>query len=717
MEWEIYNLPVSVLGTADSTQYHTRSGDVTSGGTSQTCFSDSATGFSQAKLWKIILIGALVCLAFSRSGRAGGVVTNCAQADLVSALNRGGLVTFSCDGTISLTNSITVTNEVILGGSGHSVTISGNNATRLFNVNAGTRLTLINLTLADGRHRGANTATNVTAEAGFGGAIYNNGGFVELVNCTLTNNLAAGGDTVDYGYGAGGAARGGAVFNTGGTLVLSDCIVAANSAEGGRGWFGENGPLGDGGHSYGGAIFSTNGTVAIKDTLLSANRVVGGRPGGIGNGFSDLPGSAFGGGVYVQSSALTLSNSIVVANDAVGGDVTGIFSGARAGDAEGGALCITNSIVDCANSRFSTNTALGGSMRRGGTGGEARGGAIQNQGTLTLSSCGLFGNRAISQGGTYGGGSELQGLAQGGAIYSPGSLKMWESTLAGNLAQGSIGGTLAGGGFTGGAGLGGGIFNSGVAAITNSTLSQNVARGGDAGFGVGLSGPGGPGIGGGLSNDGGTVTLVHCTLGENEAVGGAYLPIGSGLGPALGGGIYTTNGTVTLNNSIIASSPFGNNAFGSVVDGGHNLSSDESCNFSAPGSLNNTDPKLGPLADNGGPTPTQALLMRSSAIDAADSSSCPPTDQRGAPRPSGPACDIGAYELIGVSGIARLPGGTTRLTFLTPTNQIYAVLAATNLSSWETIGLIPASGANGVYDFRDTNSVSHSHRFYRVLPR
>jgi len=154
-----------------------------------------------------------------------------------------------------------------------------------------------------------------------------------------------------------------------------------------------------------------------------------------------------------------------------------------------------------------------------------------------------------------------------------------------------------------------------------------------------------------------------------------------------------------------------------VADGGYNLSSDASCNFAAPGSLNNTDPKLGPLADNGGPTPTHALLMGSPAIDAADPSSCPHTDQRGAPRPSGLACDIGAYELIGVSGIARLPGGTTRLSFLTPTNQIYSVLAATNLSIWETIGLLPPSGANGMYDFYDTNNVGCSHRFYRLLPR
>ena len=67
---------------------------------------------------------------------------------------------------------------------------------------------------------------------GFGGAIYNNAGFVELVNCTLTNNAATGGNSLDYVAGA--PARGGAVFDSGGTLVLSHCTLAANLAEGAR---------------------------------------------------------------------------------------------------------------------------------------------------------------------------------------------------------------------------------------------------------------------------------------------------------------------------------------------------------------------------------------------------------------------------------------------------------------------------------------------------
>lgn len=63
--------------------------------------------------------------------------------------------------------------------------------------------------------------------------------------------------------------------------------------------------------------------------------------------------------------------------------------------------------------------------------------------------------------------------------------------------------------------------------------------------------------------------------------------------------------------------------------------------------MSNVDPKLGPLANNGGPTRTMALLSGSPAIDAVASSLCPPpvTDQRGVTRPQGARCDIGAFEV------------------------------------------------------------------------
>jgi uncharacterized repeat protein (TIGR01451 family) len=77
---------------------------------------------------------------------------------------------------------------------------------------------------------------------------------------------------------------------------------------------------------------------------------------------------------------------------------------------------------------------------------------------------------------------------------------------------------------------------------------------------------------------------------------------------------------------------------------GHNLDSGNTCGFVEPGDLQNTDPLLGPLANNGGPTQTHALLPGSPAIDAGGECIAFP-DQRGVVRPQGAACDIGAYEL------------------------------------------------------------------------
>jgi len=56
------------------------------------------------------------------------------------------------------------------------------------------------------------------------------------------------------------------------------------------------------------------------------------------------------------------------------------------------------------------------------------------------------------------------------------------------------------------------------------------------------------------------------------------------------------------------------------------------------------DPNLGPLQDNGGPTPTHALQTGSPAVDAGFNR-CLATDQRGVGRPQGPRCDTGAFEL------------------------------------------------------------------------
>ena len=102
-------------------------------------------------------------------------------------------------------------------------------------------------------------------------------------------------------------------------------------------------------------------------------------------------------------------------------------------------------------------------------------------------------------------------------------------------------------------------------------------------------------------------------------------------------GIYDNPGddicAITLTNTIVANNGY-SDCSGTITSAGYNLDGGNSCGFTATGDLQNTDPLLGPLADNGGPTQTHALLIDSPAIDAGDDSACPSTDQRGFPRQS-----------------------------------------------------------------------------------
>jgi hypothetical protein len=295
-----------------------------------------------------------------------------------------------------------------------------------------------------------------------------------------------------------------------------------------------------------------------------------------------------------------------------------------------------------------------------------------------MTDCHFTGNRALAGRGLgiatpfgLGGGHAFGGAAS--IVF--GSVRMLRTTLGNNLA---VGGAEPGGGASAGSAQGGAIYNAGDVTITNSTLIGNEAQSGKARPFLALHGRA---SGGAVGNDGGTMSLSHVTIAGNAASHSG----GGTVGYFFGGGIFSTNGTLVLHDTIVANSPSGSNCFGTIIDGGHNISSDSSGNFTAPGSLNNTDPVLGPLADYGGPTPTMALLAGSPAIDAADTASCPETDQRGIGRPFGAGCDIGAFDSSPPYTIlGRITGYTT------PSNGI--TLSAGSLS-------VPA-GANGQYALR-----------------
>ena len=193
--------------------------------------------------------------------------------------------------------------------------------------------------------------------------------------------------------------------------------------------------------------------------------------------------------------------------------------------------------------------------------------------TVTITDCTISGNFSAPGG--------------GGIFGNHTSLSVANSTISGNSTGGSGGGIL--------------VFNS-LASIVNSTISGNSA---------GTSG-------GGIYN----TSSLYVTLST----------ITGNSGPS-GGGIYNV-GSVEVSNTILNAGASGENIFndgGTVTSHGYNLSSDDGGGYlNGPGDQINTDPLLGPLQNNGGPTFTHTLLPGSPAIDAGDPNFTPPpsNDQR-----------------------------------------------------------------------------------------
>ncbi|MBI4233061.1 MAG: CSLREA domain-containing protein, partial [Chloroflexi bacterium] len=265
-------------------------------------------------------------------------------------------------------------------------------------------------------------------------------------------------------------------------------------------------------------------------------------------------------------------------------------------------------------------------------------GGVRNRGSLTMSAVVVRDN---------------QDGCWGGAIANQGTIWLIDSTVAGNTEA-----SCGAGGFSN---------NIGTATIANSTISGNVA-GGNFGDGAGIHATGGNLTivnstisgnsarrhGGGISMDGGaTVILDNVTMVSNVADSDSN-------GDGNGGGVWNLNGVFKSKNTIIAGNvdTGGENpdCYGNTSSQGYNLVQVTSgCVISgdATGNLVGIDPLLGPLANNGGPTFTHALLPGSPAINHVPVAQCKDslgnaltTDQRGVPRPQGGACDIGAFELL-----------------------------------------------------------------------
>ncbi len=498
-------------------------------------------------------------------------------------------------------------------------------------------------------------------------------------------NGGAGGAAVNFngakggtgGNGALGGAGGdgGAIANTG-TLTVTDSFFSANHAgDGGDG--GAGGQGGAGGHPAEGTDFSCG------DGAIGGIGAVGGKGGSGGAIFNSGTGTA------------------MVTNSTFNGDAAGAGGAGGHGGNGGDGGHPPNSAFN-GSPQTVNHGGHGGTGQGGAVGGAAGGGgALSSAGTLTLTgveitgalagaggagSVGGFGGASIhGTGGDSDGGAGAAGAAgtsggEGGGVQSTGTLTLTQSTIrtsgAGSGGSGGDGGWGGAGGSggvnglpanagTGAAGGRGGAVSaaSGDLSITNSTLVQNASGtggdGGDGGTAPGFTVSGVKGGDGGTGGSGGAgggvylnLTGAHATLKALTVTDGTVGPGGAGgqggFGQPAGsdggsggagtvGGIDSATAGVTLASSIMASNTAPQCT--SMATDGHDISfGDPSC--TGP----NTNPQLGSLQDNGGPTPTRVSLAPA-VVDQVTSGTCLATDQRRVPRPQGAHCDIGAVEV------------------------------------------------------------------------
>lgn len=360
-----------------------------------------------------------------------------------------------------------------------------------------------------------------------------------------------------------------------------------------------------------------------------------------------------GGGVITISGGNTTRIFQVFASDALTLTNITIANGNAAANYAGGAIANYGSL-DLSHVVFKANTG-------------GNGGAIYSEGPVYASATSFISNSAVHGGGinayhtvlTLTDVTFIGNAAQnaGGGIYNNSGTNL--SLSGGNFAENTAD-TYGGGGLINdgtalltyvtfqnnfGHNYGGGIYNDGLMTVTQSSVFSNSTYLGNGAY-----------AGGGLANlGGGILNLGNVTIAGNAAMaaGGIYntgvlslsnVTLSSNTGGP--GNLYNDANPAFLMNTVLLHSNLGNNCTGPAISLGHNLSSDTSCtDLTSAGDITDTDPLLGPLRDNGGPTWTMAPLQGSPIINAGDNNGCPSTAQRGVTRPQGPVCDIGAFEV------------------------------------------------------------------------
>jgi CSLREA domain-containing protein len=324
-------------------------------------------------------------------------------------------------------------------------------------------------------------------------------------------------------------------------------------------------------------------------------------------------------------------------------------------------------------------------ITRGRSGPGGVGGAVRNQGSLTVL-------RATFEDNATGAGAEpLEAGGAGGAIWSGGpaspSVLIAEALLRGNAAGAGAdarqeGNTTFGGGF---GGDGGAIaLASGVAEVSATTFAGNRAGDGGAGlqFAGGAVASGNGGSGGGIALAGpASASVVNSTFAGNVAGGeGPASPFPTNMQGGDGGAaaLIVPGGSLRISWSTFAGNARGargtgvNGVRGGQVSASILADAAPACvgllpptlrNVTAPGDPScppprlEGDARLGPLAANGGSTPTLLPGAGSAAVDALVGVPCPGTDQRGLPRPRFGGCDAGSVEVQPGEPVAVAPPG------------------------------------------------------------
>jgi fibronectin-binding autotransporter adhesin len=620
---------------------------------------------------------------------ASTIHVNCSSTDLQSKINTapGGstlLVKGTCIGNFTVNEDLTLQGDPSATLDGNdtgrtltiptthtvhliSLTISGGAASvgaGIFRPGTGTRtLTLHNVTVQD------NVASGTTAE---GGGIFSSHGHLILTASRVEGNRASATGT------ASATAVGAGILSSGpltlvGTTVSSNRAVANSSGgsstavgggvEGGSGLLTVSSSHLDGNHAtaiatnsataVGGGLYWNDSTfdASVRSSTLNANVVTAtttaGSGGAIGvGGGADLTihsgvvsdtllagnqvtatsfgggGVAVGGGAGITSSTGTTVTRTRITGSHLAAD------GATNATAVGGGATVSGPLV-VRSSSFSTNT-----MRAHSGTGPASAGAGGLSGDsgkrLSLSKTTVDQNHVVAESAgadasTYGGGT---------AGGSP--LSVVASTISRNTLK-----ATAQGAHTAAANGAGMVASGSSAKITNSTIASNLGRavsGAASGTAVGA--------GGGIYSNSTSLQLLDTTVARNLASGVAHLHT------IHGGGLEVASGTTTIEATILGlnSAPAvgGPNCNGTVKSSGFNvLGSTSGCTFMhKPSDKLNVNPKLGALANNGGPTLTLALLAGSPAIDRIPPVACAVhADQRGVHRPQGPRCDTGAFEV------------------------------------------------------------------------